>query len=138
MDKKLAALIGAVAGIATVGSAKAAVETAPATSGAPASYADLLGPIDNRSDSCRRMMPRAPKALRHKRRSTIIRTTATAIVTIIITITITITIITTITIIMGWCSDWAVFTSGKIGSDGGAAQDGVPLPFALARAAPAR
>ena len=47
MDKKLLALIGAVAGVATVGSAKAAVETAPATSAAPASYADLLAPIDN-------------------------------------------------------------------------------------------
>jgi len=49
MDKKIAALLGAVAGLATAGAAQAA--TAPAGNGPEAplasSYADLLAPIPN-------------------------------------------------------------------------------------------
>lgn len=49
MDKKMAALLGAVAGLATMGSAQAA--TGPAGNGSEAlqasSYADLLTPIPN-------------------------------------------------------------------------------------------
>lgn len=49
MDKKIAALLGAVAGVATMGSAQAA--TGPATNGSevlqPSSYADLLAPVAN-------------------------------------------------------------------------------------------
>ncbi|HVC51790.1 MAG TPA: hypothetical protein VND87_07195 [Stellaceae bacterium] len=49
MDKKIAALLGAVAGLATAGTAQAA--TAPAVNGSEAppasSYADLLAPIPN-------------------------------------------------------------------------------------------
>jgi len=47
MEKKLAGLLGAVAGLATIGSAQAAVAPAANPSGAPASYADLLNPIPN-------------------------------------------------------------------------------------------
>ena len=48
MDKKIAALLGAVAGIATAASAQAAIE--PATNAPEAqasSYADLLKPVSN-------------------------------------------------------------------------------------------
>ena len=49
MDKKIAALLGAVAGVATMGSAQAA--TGPAANGSEAlqasSYADLLAPVPN-------------------------------------------------------------------------------------------
>jgi hypothetical protein len=44
MDMRTAGLIGAVAGIATMGSAQAATEPVLAP---PASYADLLAPIPN-------------------------------------------------------------------------------------------
>ncbi|HEY3910960.1 MAG TPA: hypothetical protein VGM07_13860 [Stellaceae bacterium] len=47
MDKKIAGMLGAVAGLATIGSAQAAINPAPAPSAAPqpSSYADLLAPI---------------------------------------------------------------------------------------------
>ena len=51
MDKKIAGLLGAVAGLATVGGAQAAVNPAPAPDPAEAmqasTYADLLAPIPN-------------------------------------------------------------------------------------------
>jgi hypothetical protein len=49
MDKKLAGLLGAVAGLATVSSAQAATGPAPNQSGAlqASTYADLLAPISN-------------------------------------------------------------------------------------------
>lgn len=52
MDKKLAGLLGAVAGLATMGAANAAVQgTTPASPlPAAASYAELLGPVGNASE----------------------------------------------------------------------------------------
>ncbi len=49
MDKKIAGLLGAVAGLATISSAQAAPEPGPAPSEAlqASSYADLLAPIPN-------------------------------------------------------------------------------------------
>jgi hypothetical protein len=49
MDKKIAGLLGAVAGIATMASAEAATEpgSTPSTAPAASSYADLLAPIPN-------------------------------------------------------------------------------------------
>ena len=47
MDKKIAGLLGAVAGIATMASAQAATGPAPASSPSATSYADLLAPIAN-------------------------------------------------------------------------------------------
>ncbi len=47
MDKKIAGLLGAVAGLATIGAAQAAVEPAPGPSEAASSYADLLAPVPN-------------------------------------------------------------------------------------------
>lgn len=48
MDKKIAGLLGAVAGLATVGTAQAAIPPAPNPEGLQASsYADLLAPIPN-------------------------------------------------------------------------------------------
>ena len=47
MDKKIAGLLGAVAGIATIGAAQAAPQPAQNSSQAPSSYADLLAPIAN-------------------------------------------------------------------------------------------
>ena len=48
MDKKLAGLLGAVAGLATMGAANAAVQQAPASPiPAATSYAELLGPVGN-------------------------------------------------------------------------------------------
>jgi hypothetical protein len=49
MDKKIAALLGAVAGVATMGSAQAATGPASNTSEAleASSYADLLAPVPN-------------------------------------------------------------------------------------------
>lgn len=49
MDKKIAGLLGAVAGLATISSAQAAPEPGPAPSEAlqASSYADLLAPISN-------------------------------------------------------------------------------------------
>jgi hypothetical protein len=50
MDKKIAGLLGAVAGIATIGAAHAAVPAPAASDGlAASSYADLLAPIPNAS-----------------------------------------------------------------------------------------
>jgi len=49
MDKKIAALLGAVAGVATIGSAQAA--TPSATPSQAATYADLLAPIPNAVDA---------------------------------------------------------------------------------------
>lgn len=47
MDKKIAGLLGAVAGMAAMGSAHAAINPAPSSSQAPkaSSYGDLLAPI---------------------------------------------------------------------------------------------
>jgi len=52
MDKKLAGLLGAVAGLATMGAANAAVQGTSAASPLPvaASYAELLGPVGNASE----------------------------------------------------------------------------------------
>src|SRR6185312_1083876 len=48
MDKKISGLLGAVAGLATMGSANAAVYDTPAAPlPAATSYAELLGPVDN-------------------------------------------------------------------------------------------
>jgi hypothetical protein len=49
MDKKIAALLGAVAGLATLSSAQAATHSVPNPSEAlqAASYADLLAPVPN-------------------------------------------------------------------------------------------
>jgi hypothetical protein len=49
MDKKIAALLGAVAGVATMGSAQAATGSAGNTPEAlqASSYADLLAPVPN-------------------------------------------------------------------------------------------
>ena len=49
MDKKIAGLLGAVAGLATAGAAQAAIEPAPNASQAlhASSYADLLTPVSN-------------------------------------------------------------------------------------------
>ena len=49
MDKKIAGLLGAVAGLATISSAQAAPEPGPTPSEAlqASSYADLLAPIPN-------------------------------------------------------------------------------------------
>lgn len=49
MDKKIAGLLGAVAGLATMGAAEAAVPPAPNPSEAlkATSYADLLAPVEN-------------------------------------------------------------------------------------------
>lgn len=49
MDKKIAGLLGAVAGLATAGAAQAAIEPAPNASEAlhVSSYADLLTPVPN-------------------------------------------------------------------------------------------
>ena len=49
MDKKIAGLLGAVAGLATISSAQAALEPGPTSSEAlqASSYADLLAPIPN-------------------------------------------------------------------------------------------
>lgn len=51
MDKRLAGLLGAVAGMATMGAAHAAVPTA-ATSAIPqaSSYAELLAPVPNSTE----------------------------------------------------------------------------------------
>lgn len=45
MDKRIAGLLGAVAGLATVGAAQAAIDPAAVMSLQPAAYADLLTPI---------------------------------------------------------------------------------------------
>ena len=46
MDKKIAGLLGAVAGLATMSATQAAsADTGPAQAPQPASYADLLAPI---------------------------------------------------------------------------------------------
>jgi hypothetical protein len=52
MDKKIAGLLGAVAGLATMSAANAAVQTPDANSTLPAaaSYAELLAPVDNASE----------------------------------------------------------------------------------------
>jgi hypothetical protein len=52
MDKKIVGLLGAVAGLATVGSAQAAISPAPTPSEAlqVSSYADLLAPIPNAAE----------------------------------------------------------------------------------------
>jgi hypothetical protein len=47
MGKKIAGLLGAVAGLATVGAAQAAPQPAQNLPQAPSSYADLLAPIAN-------------------------------------------------------------------------------------------
>ena len=49
MDRKIAGLLGAVAGLATMGAANAAVTDTPASSPLPAaaSYAELLAPVEN-------------------------------------------------------------------------------------------
>lgn len=49
MDKKIVGLLGAVAGLATVGAAQAATEPGPAPTDAlrASSYADLLAPVPN-------------------------------------------------------------------------------------------
>lgn len=52
MDKKLAGLLGAVASVATMGVAHAATQQPTTVSPLPvaASYAELLGPVDNASN----------------------------------------------------------------------------------------
>jgi hypothetical protein len=52
MDKKLAGLLGAVAGVATMGAAHAATQQPTAASALPvaASYAELLGPVGNATE----------------------------------------------------------------------------------------
>jgi hypothetical protein len=52
MDKKIAGLLGAMAGLATMSAANAAVQDTPANSPLPAaaSYAELLTPVDNASE----------------------------------------------------------------------------------------
>jgi hypothetical protein len=47
MDKKIAGLLSAVAGLATVGAAQAAVNPAPSGALHASSYADLLAPVPN-------------------------------------------------------------------------------------------
>jgi hypothetical protein len=51
MDKKVAALLGAVAGIATIGAAQASPEPPPTSP--VKSYAELLAPIANPVDQLR-------------------------------------------------------------------------------------
>ena len=71
MDKKIAGLLGAVAGLATMGAANAAVQT-PATDSplpAAASYAELLAPVGNApellvADDAARFFPRERVMLR--------------------------------------------------------------------------
>src|SRR5215467_5357765 len=53
MDKKVAALLGAVAGIATIGAAQASPEPASAPTSPVKSYAELLAPIANPVDQLR-------------------------------------------------------------------------------------
>jgi len=50
MDKKIAGLLGAVAGLATMGAANAAVQNTPSPLPAAASYAELLSPVTNASE----------------------------------------------------------------------------------------
>jgi hypothetical protein len=52
MDKKIVGLLGAVAGLATVGSAQAAIHPVPNPSEAlqASSYADLLAPVPNAAE----------------------------------------------------------------------------------------
>jgi len=50
MDKKIAGLLGAVAGLATMGAANAAVQAPTSPLPAAASYAELLGPVSNASE----------------------------------------------------------------------------------------
>jgi hypothetical protein len=52
MDKKIAGLLGAVAGLATMTAANAAVQDNAASSPLPAaaSYAELLAPVDNATE----------------------------------------------------------------------------------------
>ena len=52
MDKKIAGLLGAVAGLATMGAANAAVQTPATDSPLPAasSYAELLAPVGNAAE----------------------------------------------------------------------------------------
>lgn len=49
MERKLAGLLGAVAGLATMGAAHAATQTGPSASPLPtaASYSELLGPVSD-------------------------------------------------------------------------------------------
>ena len=47
MDKKIAALLGAAAGLATLGSAQAATPATPNAASDVQSYADLLTPVPN-------------------------------------------------------------------------------------------
>jgi hypothetical protein len=70
MDKKIAGLLGAVAGLATVSSAQAAISPAPNPSEAlqASSYADLLAPIPNavtllKADDAARAQQPAAKAV---------------------------------------------------------------------------
>jgi len=53
MDKKVAALLGAVAGIATIGAAQASPEPASPPTSPVKSYAELLAPIANPVDQLR-------------------------------------------------------------------------------------
>lgn len=50
MDKKIAGLLGAVAGLATMGAANAAVQGPASPLPAAASYAELLSPVSNASE----------------------------------------------------------------------------------------
>ncbi len=68
MDKKIAGLLGAVAGLAAMGSAQAAIDPAPGPSEAPqpSSYADLLAPIPDavallKADDAARAQQPAPE-----------------------------------------------------------------------------
>lgn len=47
MDKKIAALLGAVAGVSTMGAAQAATPVNPGDALQSSSYADLLAPVPN-------------------------------------------------------------------------------------------
>ena len=64
MDKKIAALLGAVAGVATMGSAQAATGPADNSSDAlqASSYADLLAPVPNAVEALKADDARAQEA----------------------------------------------------------------------------
>jgi hypothetical protein len=84
-NRKIVGLLGAVGALASLNTAQAATLSNPTEVLKASSYADLLEPISNASESCWRLMK--PKA--HQEYKWLSSSSSTIIITITITITIT-------------------------------------------------